>query len=250
MTLSPIKSAILVSVIAASGMMMPGSSHAQSVQISASPDRPVVTFNVNEIVRARPDQATISSGVRTVAATAVEAMAQNAKQMTSLIAAIKAKGVKADDIQTSGISLSPEYDYNNVQPGKSPRFVGYAVSNTVNVTTTKIDTLGTLLDTMVAAGGNQIQGPTFSITDNSALIAKATQQAIKQADTRAQQYAANTGFARARLLTLSEVSSSSRGESEIMVTSVRSSDAAASTPVSPGRLANSVTITAQYVMEK
>lgn len=250
MTLSKLKSAMLVSAIAISAVMASGLSHAQSVQIAASPDRPVITLSVNEIVRARPDQAAISSGVRTVAATAVEAMAQNAKQMTSLIAAIKAKGVKADDIQTSGISLSPEYDYNNVQPGKSPRFVGYSVSNTVNVTTTNIDKLGMLLDAMVAAGGNQIQGPTFSIMDNTALIAKATQLAIKQADTRAQQYAANVGFTRARLLTLSEVSSYSRGESEIMVTAMRSSDAAASTPVSPGRLANSVTITAQYVMEK
>ena len=247
MTLSKIKSALFASTLAISTI-----ANAQSVQVGASPDRPVITLSVNEIVRAKPDQATISSGVRTLATTAVDAMAQNAKQMTGLIKAIKAKGVKDDDIQTSGISLSPEYDYNNVEPGKSPRFVGYSVSNTVNVTTSNIDKLGMLLDAMVAAGGNQIQGPIFSIADNKTIMAQATQQAIKQADARAQQYAANTDFTRARLLTISEVSSFSRGEGDIVVTAMKASasDSASPTPVSPGRLANSITITAQYVMEK
>jgi uncharacterized protein len=245
MTLSKIKLAIFASTVA-----MAGVAKAQSTQVSASPERPVITISVNEIVRSKPDQATVGSGVQTLAPTAVEAMAQNAKQMTNLIKAIKAKGIKEDDIQTSGISLSPQYDYNNVEPGKSPRFVGYSVSNTVNVTTTNTEKLGMLLDTMVAAGGNQIQGPVFSIVDNSNLLAQATKQAIKTADARAQQYAANTGFTRARLLTLNEVTSFSRAESEIVVTATKTSADASNTPVSPGRLANGITITAQYVMEK
>lgn len=244
MTISKIKSAIF-----ASTMALTSAANAQSVQVGASPDRPVITISINEIVRAKPDQATVGAGVRTLANTAVESMAQNATKMTNLIKAIKTKGIKEDDIQTSGISLAPQYDYNNVEPGRSPRFVGYSVSNTVNVTTTNIDKLGALLDTMVAAGGNEIQGPTFSIADNSALIAQATKQAIKTADARAQQYAANTGFTRVRLLTLSEVGSYSRGDSEIVVTAKAVSDVAA-TPISPGRVANGVTITAQYVMEK
>ncbi|MBL0915897.1 MAG: SIMPL domain-containing protein, partial [Sphingopyxis sp.] len=84
-----------------------------STVTTATTQAPILSFSVSEEVRSRPDQATVGAGVTTTAPTAVEAMRQNAAAMDKLIAAAKAKGIKAEDIQTNGISLSPQNDYTN-----------------------------------------------------------------------------------------------------------------------------------------
>src|SRR3546814_6760649 len=110
-----------------------------STGTAATTQGPILSFSVSEEVRPRPDQATVGAGVTTTAPTAVEAMRANAAAMDKLIAAAKARGIKAADIQTSGINLSPQYDYSNRTDGQPPRFLGYQVSNTVRATTGKID---------------------------------------------------------------------------------------------------------------
>src|SRR3546814_8313037 len=106
--------------------------------------------------------------------------------MDKLIAAAKARGIKAEDIQTSGINLSPQYDYNNRTDGQPPRFLGYQVSNSVRATTGKIDDIGPLLDALVAAGGTNIDGPWFGMKDADAQLVGARGAAIKSAEAKAQ----------------------------------------------------------------
>ncbi|MEK9900766.1 MAG: SIMPL domain-containing protein, partial [Rhodospirillaceae bacterium] len=69
---------------------------------------PILSFSVSEEVRSRPDQATVGAGVTTTAPTAVEAMRLNAAAMDKLIAAAKAKGIKAEDIPVVAFSVGEE----------------------------------------------------------------------------------------------------------------------------------------------
>src|SRR3954452_8855492 len=69
-----------------------------------------------------PDIAIISTGVVTKAATAGGAIQQAAARMARVRAALKSAGVEDRDIQTSNISLNPDYRYDNNQP---PKVVGY-----------------------------------------------------------------------------------------------------------------------------
>ncbi|NCP12215.1 MAG: SIMPL domain-containing protein, partial [Sphingomonadales bacterium] len=101
-------------------------------------DAPLLTLAITESIDAKPDTATIGAGVQTIAPTATAALRQNSAKMDALIKAVKARGVDAKDIQTTGISLSPQYDYNNRSDGQSPRFIGYQVSNEVRVKTRDI----------------------------------------------------------------------------------------------------------------
>src|SRR3546814_8097211 len=71
-----------------------------STVTAATTQGPILSFSVSEEVRSRPDQATVGAGVTTTAPTAVEAMRANAAAMDKLIAAAKARGIKAEDIQT------------------------------------------------------------------------------------------------------------------------------------------------------
>lgn len=216
-----------------------------STVTTATAQGPILSFGVTKEVRSRPDEATIGAGVTTTAPTAVEAMRLNAAAMDKLIAAAKARGIKAEDIQTSGINLSPQYDYSERTPGQPPRFIGYQVSNTVRATTGKIADIGPLLDALVAAGGTNIEGPWFGMKDSDAVLAGARGEAIKAAEAKAADYARLAGFRGAELVSISEGGFSGPQPPMPMARMEMAADAK-STPVEPGRVSNSLTLNFQY----
>ena len=77
-----------------------------------------------------PDQATISFGVQTQAPTAAAAMRSNAQKMSAVIAAVKAAGVEARDIQTAALNLNAQYAD---RPNQPPLVSGYQATNSVSV---------------------------------------------------------------------------------------------------------------------
>ncbi|MEQ8309605.1 MAG: SIMPL domain-containing protein [Sphingopyxis sp.] len=216
-----------------------------STVTTATAQGPILSFGVTKEVRSRPDEATIGAGVTTTAPTAVEAMRLNAAAMDKLIAAAKARGIKAENIQTSGINLSPQYDYNNRSDGQPPRFIGYQVSNSVRATTGNIADIGPLLDALVAAGGTNVDGPWFGVKDPDAVLAGARGEAIKTAEAKAADYARLAGFRSAELVSISE-GGFGGGQPPMPMARMEIAADAKSTPVEPGRVSNSLTLNFQY----
>lgn len=218
---------------------------AAEVQVSAT--GPVVELTVNENVEAEPDLVTVSAGVTTEARTAVEAMRANATQMTSVIERIKGLGVPERDIQTAGISLGAQYDYN--QTTQRQVFRGYQASNRVSVKLRDIPRTGEVLDALVAAGATDLGGPDWSIDDDTAARAQARKQAIETARAQALEYARATGYADIRLLEISETIASQPPMPYLRA--VRAEAAAdASTPVQPGMVQAGVTLRVVYEMTR
>jgi uncharacterized protein len=230
--------------------------YAQTNMVSQlSPDKPLLTITVTESVRAAPDVATVGVGVQSLAQTASAALKENSAQMDRVVKALLARKVLAKDMQTSGISLQVEYDYSqtNSQPPKPPRFNGYRVSNTIRVTTRDIAKLGELLDVMVTSGGTNVDGPYFAIEKTDALLRTARDKALAAAELQAKYYAAKTGHARARLVSLTEGQSFARPYSEMLMTAMNATESSApvstSAPIAPGQLATGVTLVIQYSLE-
>lgn len=148
-----------------------------------------------------PDVATISTGVVTQAADANTAMRQNAEQMAKVVGAIKAAGVAERDIQTSGINLNPQYRYAENQP---PAITGYQASNTVNMKVRDIGKLGKVLDSLVAQGANQVNGPSFEVDKPDEAYDEARLAALKKAEARAKTYADAMGLRVRRIVSISE----------------------------------------------
>ncbi len=151
-----------------------------------------------------PDQAQLSAGVATVALTANAALAENARKMTSVFAALSRIGVPQREMKTSNFSVSPQYppyNQNNTGPQK---IVGYQVSNQLDVTLDDVKTLGPALDALVAAGANQINAISFSLRDPQALLASAREQAVADAIARAQTYAKAAGVTLGPILSLQD----------------------------------------------
>jgi len=144
-------------------------------------------------VRAAPDMATINSGVTTQGATARKALDANTAAMSELIDALKAAGIEARDIQTSGFSVNPNYVYSDARDdlGYSlpPKINGYQVSNSVTVVVRDLEELGSILDQSVTVGANTVNGVSFSVADPSELLDQARKLAFADARGKAELYA-------------------------------------------------------------
>lgn len=152
-------------------------------------------------VRSVPDVATVTSGVASEAATAAEALAANTQAMNAIFAALKDGGIAEKDIQTSNFMVQPRYNYPE---NKAPELAGYVVSNNVTVTARKIDALGALLDKLVQAGSNQINGIAFSVSEPDDALDEARKRAVEDATRKAKIYAGATGVTLGPVVTISE----------------------------------------------
>lgn len=239
-----------LALLALGAAAVPAAALAQT-SVTIAETAPVVTLNVTESVEAAPDVATVGSGVQTRAPTAQAAMQQNAVQTEKLIAALARAGIAKKDIQTSGINLSAQYDYNN-QDGQpqGPRFIGYEASNQLTIKLRDIKRVGASLDAMVAAGATNISGPSFAIDDPSPLLVQARGTALRSAKAQADFYAQAAGYRSARLLSIAESNSGGQPPMPMMARASFKADAAPVTPVEPGQVSASVTLTVQYALEK
>jgi len=184
-----------------------------------------------------PDVATISAGVVTQAADANAAMRDNATQMEKVMAAIRAAGVAERDVQTAGISISPQYRYAENQP---PVITGYQASNTVNVKVRDIGKLGKALDALVANGANQVNGPSFEVDKPDAAYDEARLAALKKAQDRAETYAKAMGLRVRRVVSIDEGGGGVRPPMPMARAMASDAYAKAETSVAPGETVLSV----------
>jgi uncharacterized protein YggE len=187
-----------------------------------------------------PDVATISAGVVTQAADANAAMRQNAEQMAKVVAAIKGAGIAERDVQTSGISISPQYKYAENQ---APQIIGYQASNTVNLKVRDIAKLGKVLDTLVAQGANQVNGPNFEVDKPDEAYDEARRAALDKAQARAEMYAKTMGLKVRRVVSIAENSGGGFPRPmPMMAMDARAKGNYAETSVSPGETTLSMTL--------
>ena len=196
-------SRILAPLVAAAVLALAPSAFAQIDAGSRGAAFQATTLSISAYgeVKTAPDQASITLGVQTSAATAAQAMADNAQRMSQVTAALRRQGVADKDIQTSNISLSAQYDY---EQNKSPRLTGYQASNEVTIIVDDLRKLGPAIDAVTAAGANQINGVAFGLKDPQAAEDQARLKAVQALQAKAQLYASAAGYRIGRLVNLSE----------------------------------------------
>jgi uncharacterized protein YggE len=170
--------AALVAVAAFAGIGRPEAARGDV----ASPD--TVTTTGHGVVTVVPDEASVSAGVHTQAETAAAALAQNAKLMSAVIAALKAAG--GSNLQTQQVSLYPQTNDRN-------QVSGYVADNSVSAEA-KIAGAGALIDAAVAAGANNVSGPTLDVSDRDARYRDALGKAVDDARAKAAALAGAGGF--------------------------------------------------------
>lgn len=227
--------------------IIPSAALAQQAEtIALAPGATRLDLSVTGSTSRVPDVAIISAGVQTRAATAGEALAENAARMDRVLKALKKAGIAERDIRTSSIDLNPQYDYRN---GEEPRLVGYNAGNQVSVKFRDIEKAGSILDILVAEGANQINGPSLTLDDPSGAMDEARLDAIKQGQQRAELYARAMGKKVARLVMVSEVSMPIVRPIMALEMSDRAAAAPPATKIVPGEQDVSVTIQMSFDLQ-
>ncbi|MEZ5744694.1 MAG: SIMPL domain-containing protein [Sphingomonadaceae bacterium] len=175
-------------------ILLPSPAAAAEIQIAVT--NPVVELTVTETVMSTPDTAQVGAGVSVRAPTAQEALRRNAEQMDRVVKKLREIGIAREDIQTSNFSLNAQYRYNN---GTDATFIGYDASNAVNVTLRDMNGIGRALDTLVAAGANNVYGPNFSLEKDQDAKTTGRKLALTNARSRAMEYTQQSGFTGLRL---------------------------------------------------
>jgi len=221
---TPIKHRIPLAAILATGIAAT-SLLAASARAESEPPA-VISVTGEAKISAPPDLAQIDGGVTSEAKTAREASEANNAAMGKVLLALKGAGIDEKDYQTSRLSLQPQSLSKSNGP---PTITGYRASNRVTIRLRDVTKVANVIDTLVAAGANDIGGINFMVSQASKLLDEAREKAIADARRKAEIYAKAAGVTLGAPLSISE-----SGAPAPIVFRRMAAGIAESTPVAPG----------------
>jgi uncharacterized protein YggE len=142
-------------------------------------------------VTGKPNLLRLQTSVDLTRPTVNDAMQAANKVMAEVQKTLKADGVADADLQTSGLSVQPNYDYSKT----TQRLIGYRVSESLSVVLRNLGTAGSIISDAARVGGDalQIGGASLDLAEDDALIAQARQKAFADALAKAKAYASAAG---------------------------------------------------------
>ena len=118
-----------------------------------------------------------------------------------MLAALKRAGVAERDIQTSNVSLNPEYRYPQ---NAEPQLVGYTASNTLSVRFRDVRSSGKISMPWSVWVRTRSTGPTLSSTIRKPRLTKRERKAVAKGRARADLYARSLGMRVTRVVSVAE----------------------------------------------
>ena len=234
-----------------------------SPPVEVAPGNTVLSVSAEGKTIRDPDLAVFNAGMTTQGSTAAEALAANSTAMERVIAALRRAGIAQRDIQTSNLSIQPVYADPNrdaimasrmsgqpyIPPPPEqqvPRIIGYQANNSVAVRQRNLGNFGVVIDTLAAAGANQISGPMFQMDNADPALDEARLDAVRAARARGELYANAAGLRIVRILSISEAGGY-YGPPQVQfaraVTVTASSPPPPPAPVQPGELQMTANVT-------
>jgi uncharacterized protein YggE len=167
--------------------------------------RDTISLSGEGKVSATPTLALVQFGVMTQSDTPAKAQSDNASKMNAVQAAMKQLGIQERDIETSGYTMYPNYDYS--RSSAQPPIVGYTVQQNVSLKVRDFNKISQVLERGIALGINQVSGVSFTIDEPKELQAEARLEALKDAKKKAEALAEALGVDIVRVVSFSEASS-------------------------------------------
>ena len=202
-------------------------------------------------VSVEPDLAIINIGVEAQAETVAEARADAAGAMSSVVAAVKGRGLSDADIQTTSFNIWPQYQYEEIErDGRRVNrqvLVGYTVSNSAAIKVRDLSALGPIIDEVAEAGGDftRINGVSFTVEDTKPFMNDLREAAFEEAEAKAGQLADLAGVELGQAMFISEgVATPDVVRSDLAFRAVAMESSA--TPISAGETELSLTISALF----
>lgn len=186
----------------AAALIFAGCAAPQATAADPAPAQRTISVAGEGKAAAAPDMAVVTIGVQSEAPTAAAALRQNSADMTATIETLKELGVADRDIQTSGLSINPRYDYENNR--SRPKVIGFTASNQVTVRLRDLSAAGAIIDQAVQSGANSLGGVSFAFSDPKPLYEEARRDAVADAKAKADLLTDAAGVRLGRLLYIQE----------------------------------------------
>ncbi|MBY5338021.1 SIMPL domain-containing protein [Rhizobium leguminosarum] len=215
------------------------------------PREPVISVTGDGESSAAPDMAIVNLAVVKQAKTAREALDENNKAMNDVLAALKSGGIAERDLQTSGFSIQPQYNYPQPVDGQQqqPQLIGYQTINSVTVRLRDLAKLGAVIDQSVSLGINQGGDIQFTNDKPDAVIEEARKAAVADAVKRAKTLSEAAGVKLGRILEINENVPRAMPQPAYRATMMKeASDAAV--PVQGGENNYNVSVTVTFAIEQ
>jgi uncharacterized protein YggE len=210
---------------------------AQTIPIQPQPGTGISVLGSGAVL-AQPNTARITLGSEVFDASLSNAQAEAARRMDAVIARLRAAGIADSDIHTVSYNINPQYDQRDQNQSV---LRGYQVQNLVEVKTTTIGGLGTLLDDAVSAGATRVFGIRFEASNIEELKNQARDQAMANAKAKGEQLARDAGVSLGRPISIEE--SDPGGVTPVAQRAAPAAALAApSTPIQPGELQVQTTV--------
>ncbi len=235
--------ALGASIVAVAALSVRPGPVAGAPSTTTDPAQHTITVSASGKVTVVPDVARVNLGV-TVTKSTVKAVRQaGATSMTQIIDAIKAHGIADADIQTTNLSLYPQYGN-----GSTPRIVGYQISEQIQVTVRDLDKAGDVVDAATAKGATDVNGISFEYADPVKAQNDARAAAVTAARGSAEAMAAAGHVTLGSVVSITDAT----GPSPIYYGNARAGaamDSMVPTPVQPGTQDLNATVTVVFEID-
>ena len=189
-------------VIAVIALAVAFSAIGYTLSINASPanvSSGTVEVTATGSVTTRPDALSVDFSVTTKASATRSALTKNNTETHELEASLMGSGVRASDLQTTGLSVTQSFD-------SSGRPNGYVAEDDVTVTLHNLQKAGQVIDSAEASVGNDlsITNTTYSITHLAGFETAARGDAMRNALSKARGLAAGVNESVGRVIKITE----------------------------------------------
>ncbi len=196
-----------------------------------------------EVQGTPPDTLTITAAMEVTGPDAAAALNQTSQLQRAVIdGLVDDAGVDRKDINTSQVSVQPQYAGSD-----GTNIAGYRASNTVDIKVRELNNAARVFGIIASTGGNatRINNVTLGIEDDSQLVREARARAFNDAKSRAEQYALLAELDLGKVISISEVPSSSPPTPPYPSTRGGAAEMAA-VPIEPGQQTVGFNVTVVY----
>ena len=212
---------------------------AQTPGATSASNEPVVVTTGEGVVKTAPDRVWVTIAAESRAKSPREAQRANVDAMKAVFDKLKAMGLPADAIRTSGYDLQPQFDYVNGRQSLRE----YLARNSIEVRVDDVTRAGEVLDAAVGSGATSVSGVRFDLKDRSAAEREALKKAVADARGRADAAAAGASMRVDRIVRIEEQRMMIPEPRPMMMARQSMVADAAGPPMSPGELEIRVTVT-------
>lgn len=217
---------------------------------SQEPEHPgSISVSGEGIVHLTPDIATLNIAVETEDPEANAAVQENARRMQAVFRELGELGISEDSIQTVSYNVAIQRPFQ--REGQPPQEPFYRVTNTLLVTLEETSLVGSVIDAAFSAGADSVRNIQFLVSSTAEAELKALELAMEHARSKAERMADSQGVHIGPPMWINEEYgwNMPRQESDMMVMSARSADAAP-TPVSAGDYSVRARVQVSYGIKK